>query len=118
MEPRVLRVIRLLTDDLSREPQLIKLAQAVNLSPSRLRHLFKDETGSSLTQYLRAQRMVKAKELLEDTFLNIKEIMLRVGVKDKSHFVRAFKEVYGLSPFQYRSQFKSASHAADGDGHG
>ncbi len=118
MEPRVQRVIRLLTHDLSREPQLIKLAQAVNLSPSRLRHLFKDETGISLTQYLRAQRMGKAKELLEDTFLNIKEIMLRVGVKDKSHFVRAFKEAYGLSPLKYRSQFKSASHAAVGDGDG
>jgi AraC family transcriptional regulator of arabinose operon len=111
MEPRIQRVIRLLTDDLRRELQVMKLAQAVNLSASRLRHLFKEEMGVSLIQYLKAQRMNKAKELLEDTFLNTKEIMLYIGVKDKSHFVKAFKEAYGVSPLKYRSQHLSTKSA-------
>jgi two-component system response regulator YesN len=49
--------------------------------------------------------MQKARELLENTFLTVKEIMLRVGVKDKSHLTRDFKKVYGLSPSNYRSQY-------------
>lgn len=107
MEPRIHRVIHLMTGKLRREVPLTVLAQSVNLSPSRLRHLFKDATGLSPAQYLKIQRMEKAKELLENTFLRVKEVMLRVGVKDKSHFTKEFKRLYGLSPVKYRSRYWS-----------
>lgn len=108
MEPRIHRAIRLMTVDLRREMSLDELARSLNLSASRLRHLFKDETGLSPVQYLKAQRMERAKELLETTFLSVKEVMLQVGVKDKSHFIRGFKKVYGLSPSQYRTRYLMA----------
>jgi AraC-like DNA-binding protein len=102
MEPRIYRVTCLMAADPGSEISLEVLAQSFHLSTSRLRHLFKDVTGKSPLQYLKAQRMRKAKELLETTFLNAQEIMLRVGIKDKSHFVRDFKKIYGLSPLKYR----------------
>lgn len=105
MEPRIYRAIRLMTADLRREISLGELAQSLNLSASRLRHLFKDEIGLSPVQYLKAQRMQKARELLETTFINVKEVMLQVGVKDTSHFIRGFKKAFGLSPSQYRIQY-------------
>jgi transcriptional regulator GlxA family with amidase domain len=105
MEPRIHRAIRLMTVDLRRNIPLNELAQSLNLSESRLRHLFKKETGVSPVQYLKAQRMQRAQKLLETTFLNVKEVMLRVGVKDKSHFIRDFKKEFGLSPTQYRAQY-------------
>jgi len=105
MEPRIHRAICLMTVDLGHEVSLNELAQALNLSTSRLRHLFKDEMGVSPAQYLKLQRMQRAKELLEATFLNVKEVMLQVGVKDKSSFVRDFKKLYGLSPSRYRVQY-------------
>ena len=105
MEPRIHRAIRLMTVDLGREVSLNELAQALNLSTSRLRHLFKEKTGVTPAQYLKARRMQRAKELLEATFLNVKEVMLKVGVKDKSSFVRDFKKFYGLSPSRYRFQY-------------
>ena len=104
MEPRIHRAIRLMTADLRREISLDELAQSLNLSASRLRHLFKVETGLSPVQYLKAQRMQKAKTLLETTFLNLKEVMYQVGFTDRSHFVRDFKKAYGLPPLQYRNQ--------------
>ena len=72
-------------------------AGAVNLSCSRLRHLFKHETGMSFAQYIKQLRMHKARELLEDTFLRVKEIMVIIGVTDESHFVRDFKEILWTS---------------------
>lgn len=96
-----------MTTDLRHDVPLDKLAQSLNLSESRLRHLFKAETGISPMQYLKAQRMQKARKLLETTFLNVKEVMLKVGAKDTSHFIRDFKKAFGLSPSQYRAQYLS-----------
>src|SRR5437870_13415660 len=71
------------------------VARALNLSMSRFRHLFKHETGASPTAYLRSLRMRHAKQLIETTFLSVKQVMSGVGVNDISHFTRDFKRVYG-----------------------
>ena len=113
MEPRIRNIILLMTVDLRRELQLDELAHSLNLSESRLRHLFKKEMGISPVQYLKKQRMLKAKELLEKTYLSVKEVMLRVGISDQSHFVKDFKKVYGLSPAKYRGQ--CLSHKVDSE---
>jgi AraC family transcriptional activator of mtrCDE len=113
MEPRIRRIIQLITVDLRREIELDELAHSFNLSESRLRHLFKKEMGISPVQYLKAQRMQQAKELLEKTYLSVKEVMLRVGISDQSHFVKDFKKMYGLSPAQYRRQ--CLSHKGDSE---
>jgi transcriptional regulator GlxA family with amidase domain len=104
MEPRIEQAITLLTSDLRREVPLTEIAQSINLSASHLRYLFIIETGLAPQQYLNAKRMQRAKELLETTFLNVKEIMLAVGIKDQSHFVRNFQKTYGLSPVMHRKQ--------------
>lgn len=104
MEPRIYRAILLMTYDLDREIPLDELARTVNLSTSRLRHLFKDETGLSPAQYMKSQRLFRAKLLLETTFLNLKEIMHKSGLRDRSHFTRDFRKAYGLPPLQYRKQ--------------
>lgn len=85
---------------------LEEVARVVNLSQTRLRYLFKADTGATPAQYLKSLRMRKAKELLEETFLNVKQIMLRVGVKDQSHFVRDFRELYGHTPTEYRRRVR------------
>lgn len=77
------------------------IARGVNLSSSHLTHLFKTEVGVPPLQFLKSVRMRKAKELMETTFLSVKQVMNRVGVKDKCHFARDFKRVYGLTPRQY-----------------
>jgi two-component system response regulator YesN len=54
-------------------------------------------------RHLQLMRMKKAQNLLETTLLSVKEIMVRVGIKDRSHFERDFKRIYGLTPTQYRA---------------
>src|SRR5262245_7472477 len=102
MDPRVQKVITLMREETRRETPLREMAEFVNLSPSRLRYLFKLQVGMAPAQYLRAFRMQRARELLETTFLSVKQIRTSVGVNDHSHFVREFKKSYGLTPAQYR----------------
>jgi AraC-like DNA-binding protein len=98
----VLTVVRLIQKDLSRKLTLKQMAQAVGLSSSHLRALFVEETGMTPLQYQKKLRMSEAKNLLETTFLNVQEIMARVGINDVSHFIRDFKRVYGSTPIRYR----------------
>lgn len=99
-------------DDVRGELSLAEFAQSVNLSVWRLCHIFKSDVGMPPIRYLRLMRMERAKELLESSFLSVKEIAFQVGLNDESHFVRDFKSTYGFSPALYRSHFKS-----NGNGH-
>lgn len=103
MDPRVQKVVHLIQKDLSRKVSLKEMAQAVNLSLVHLRSLFKSEIGMTPVQYQKRLRLLEARRLLESTFLNVQEVMIRVGLGDDSHFVRDFKKTYGLAPAQYRT---------------
>ena len=78
------------------------LAALVNLSPSRFRHLFKQETGTTPAQYLKELRLRKAEKMLRTTFLSIKQILKQVGIASNAHFVRDFRRKYGTTPTAYR----------------
>jgi transcriptional regulator GlxA family with amidase domain len=92
---------------LHRDLNLNEIAGHVNLSFWHLSRLFNSEVGMPPGQYLKCLRLNKAKELLETTFLNIKEIKCRVGIKDESHFGRGFKKAFGVAPAQYRARYLS-----------
>jgi two-component system response regulator YesN len=107
MDQRVQKVLRLMEEDLSRRLTPAEIARAVNLSPAHLRYLFKAETGMSIMQYQKRLRLEEARRLLENTFLSGKEIMNRIGITDESHFVRDFKQSYGMTPAQYRARHRA-----------
>ena len=103
-------------DDVRGELSLAEFAQSVNLSIWRLCHIFKSDVGMPPIRYLRLLRMERAKNLLESSFLSVKEIAYQVGLNDESHFVRDFKSTYGYSPALYRSHFKN-NGSGNGNGH-
>jgi two-component system response regulator YesN len=107
MDIRVRQVITLLSQDLSRNVDIKALASSVDLSASRLRHLFKDETGLTPAQYLKRLRLERARELMEGSFLRVKEVMPQLGITDESHFVRDFKKTHGLPPIKYRHRTRN-----------
>jgi AraC family transcriptional regulator of arabinose operon len=102
MDRRVEQVIAEIETDVARAWETAQLAALVNLSYSRFRHLFKEETGLTINQYLRERRLERAELLLRTTFLSIKEVMTEGGLSSTSHFVQYFKERYGKTPSGYR----------------
>lgn len=104
MDRRVEQVIAAIEADFARAWETAQLAELVNLSASRFRHLFKEETGRTINEYLRERRLQRAEYLLRTTFLTIKEVMSEAGVTSMSHFVIYFKKRYGVTPTAYRKR--------------
>ena len=107
LDKRVEKIIQMMREDVRGELSLGEFAQSVNLSVWRLCHIFKSDVGMPPIRFLRLLRMERAKDLLESSFLSVKEIAFQVGLNDESHFVRDFKSTYGFSPALYRSRFKN-----------
>ena len=82
MSPKTQAIIEFMRANLHRELTLNELSQSVGLSQSHICYLFKNDSLPPPMQYLKALRMQSAGELLETTGLNIKQIMLEVGMRD------------------------------------
>ena len=104
MDHRVREVIRFMNDNLHRRLSVHDLSGSVCLSPSHLGQLFKEQTGTSVARYLRELRLLRAKELLETTFLSVKQIAANVGIGSVSHFATDFKKAYGSKPSEHVSR--------------
>jgi len=83
------------------------LAHLINLSRSRLGHLFRLEVGTDLESFVRAARLEKAARLLLETELSIKQISATVGYHHASSFDRGFEKKFGASPANYRKKCRS-----------
>lgn len=103
-----------LAHDLKRQFRTEHLSHHLNLSTSRVHHLFHQHFGLSPAQILKIRRMQEARDLLDSTFMSVKEIMAAAGFNDLSHFVRDFKQMYGKSPSELRKQSGNRNTPHDG----
>ncbi len=109
MDQRVQFIIAIMRDDFHRNLSLQKLARTINISQSRFHDLFKAETGTSPARFLHCFRMERARKLCETTPMSVKQIMNCVGIRDRSHFDRDFKNLYALTPAQYKANVRLVS---------
>jgi AraC family transcriptional regulator, arabinose operon regulatory protein len=102
MDRRIELVISKIKSETATAWDSTTLATLVNLSPSRFRHLFKQETGTSPVQYLKEYRLRKAEKMLRTTFLSVKQVLKHVGLGSNAHFVHDFRKKHGMTPTEYR----------------
>ncbi|MGZ9587182.1 helix-turn-helix domain-containing protein [Paenibacillus marinisediminis] len=88
-----------------REPlSLEDVADRLALSPSRARHLLQEKLGIGFKQYVLQLRVNEAKKLLASSDLSIVDVMYAAGFQSHGPFYRAFKQIVGASPLEYREQ--------------
>ena len=75
--------------------------------------MFHEQTGTSPMRYLTDLRMSRARKLLADSSLTVREIAVRVGYPDPFHFSRSFKNAVGVSPAQFREQSRGDDTTKD-----
>ena len=79
-----------------------EVAAAAGLSVSRALHLFRRESGMSLSSWITRQRIDYARYLLKNTSRSMADIASECGFFDQSHFTRTFKSVEGVPPLRFR----------------
>jgi AraC-like DNA-binding protein len=99
---RIERVLSHVGQHLAEPTNSATLARIGSMSLSHFNRLFREWTGYSPLDYLRRQRIARARQLLADVDLSIKEVAARSGFKDPYHFSKAFRQLDGLSPSQFR----------------
>ena len=87
-----------LYDDLS----LAQLAKYACYSPYHFTRIFKVRTGLSPLYYVSSIRLQKAKDLLVNTNLTVRDISMEIGQQSLGTFTTRFTERVGLTPVQYR----------------
>jgi AraC-like DNA-binding protein len=82
-------------------PVIPVLAANANMSPSKLKRLFKQIFGNSIFSYYQEFRMKEAARLLTEEKLSVSDVGYQLGFTNLSHFSRVFKEHIGMKPKEY-----------------
>jgi len=82
------------------------LVAKTNLSRRVFFNKVKSLTGQAPIEFIREIRINHAAELIKTQQYRIKEVIYMVGFSDIRYFTQCFKEMYGMTPSQYRDQFK------------
>ncbi|MMZ46323.1 HTH-type transcriptional regulator YesS [compost metagenome] len=92
---------------------LQEIADHVHMSVSSVSSMFKEETGTTVYDYLTGLRVKKACTLLCETHLKIGEIAEQVGYRNENSFIRAFRKHKQVTPGKFRQISKSSNEYAD-----
>ncbi len=82
------------------------LSDEFHFHPNYFNNLIKKTSGKTYSAYLIQLRINRAKQLLETTDFSIDEIAWLIGYHNKGFFYKRFVEEAGMSPRQYRKQFR------------
>lgn len=100
--PLIQKACEYIENNLDKDISLEQLASQLGVSSFYLSKLFKEETGNNYISYVTELRLEKARKLLGNDTLIIKEITSMVGYNDQNYFSKLFKNKFGVSPSEYR----------------
>lgn len=102
----VRNITAFIDDNYKENITLEKISKTFHISPSRLSHVFKEETGLSPIQYAIHRRIGEAQSLLIESDAPIQDIEESLGFCSSVHFCMMFKKYIGITPKSYRQHFK------------
>lgn len=115
---QIAQCIDYIYDHLHARITVSELAEHVHLSESYLSRLFKKEVGTSISEYIRRQKLETAKNMLVYSDYRSVEIASILSFPSQSYFTEIFHRYTGLTPSEYRKEHLRSSlpdRAAEND---
>lgn len=97
-------VIGYIKANLNEKISIDSLSNKACMSKATFYRLFKRELGISPNDFILAEKMNKAKELLSRPGNKIAAISYELGFSDSNYFIRAFKKIVGITPGAFQVQ--------------
>lgn len=111
--PLVERTKNFIHDNIAQDISRNDIANHVGLNQDYLSTIFRRETGQTLSDFIKAERIHFATQLLRQTNLPISIISENVGYDSLSYFSMIFKQVIGVTPREYRKSLAESEEAGN-----
>jgi len=107
--PRMERIIKFVHDNLRRDLSTADIAAFMNLSEKQVSRIVFASEGYSTKRLITEAKLEKAKELLREGRLSMREIAEELGFANVSYFSNVFKKHESLTPGMFRAQYENTS---------
>ncbi|MBP1965350.1 helix-turn-helix domain-containing protein [Paenibacillus aceris] len=95
-------IVELIHADYSNPAMCLQfVADKLNLSAKQVSKTFNSQYARSVADYINDVRLEKATEWLQNSNLNMKDILQKIGLENESYFYKLFKKKYGVPPKEY-----------------
>jgi AraC-like DNA-binding protein len=113
LDVRIATVLELIESPQIRRIDLESVAALLQLSSSRLRHLFKEQVGIPFHRYVILVQLEKVRQTLQTTSYPVVNVARMFDFHDISHFSYIFKRTYGVTPGSIRTAKRVSSDKLD-----
>lgn len=111
---KIRKMIEYIDQNFTRKLTSAEVSRFGGLSTSRCLHLFKEETGMSLSEYIKKLRVEYGKYLLLNTDISLADCAIEAGFFDQSHFTKTFKQMEKIPPSRFRRKYKKWGWQSNG----
>ncbi|MUH01245.1 response regulator [Scytonema sp. UIC 10036] len=105
--PQLNPVFQFIEENYNKQINLSDVAEAVGYSTAYLTNLVKRQTNKTVYNWIVERQMVEARMLLLKTDEPVNQIAAKVGYPDAGHFIRRFRQIYSISPKQWRNTHRT-----------
>jgi len=102
-EETIKKIMQIINEKYMEDLSIFGISEEVHLTPNYVSLIFRRETNITVTDYITGVRILKAKELLMTTDLQVQKIAEMVGYDNPHYFSTVFKKQTGIHPMKYRS---------------
>lgn len=83
------------------------IADEVGKNAAYLSRVYREERGEGISRRIKSRRVAEAQRLLSDTDVSVREVAQRLGFVDSNALIRAFKDIHGVTPGDFRDSVRA-----------
>lgn len=107
LSPQVFQAVKYIGEHLGEDISLNSCAEYVGVSYTHMSRLLKKETGMNFVEYMNRARIDRAKMLINEGNIHIKDIVKKSGFNNYNYFFKVFHDIEGITPNEYIRRAKN-----------